>query len=289
MEKETILAKIRATMSFSEETFAWLENLPRIDGEDVWFKRDGGALFFSEFQGTWKEILVDSSEPLVQEYFRELGISENKLPKIRVYESYPGSWIIDAAIVMVGSMGTVYAVLKVVSELPNIANGLTELKDRVKRVFAKKANKAVNERLKSQSKQYNFPHPPSEPLSTDFVIDTRPLLSLTPSIMKSHKIHLNVAISRDSFSLENLGSDIMRDIQIGIFKSKTQKHEWKYYESYMGKVDILSPHQTITKDISDFKNPRDESLDLSDNIPLHVDCWVQDSHGIYLFMFYLEE
>jgi len=276
-------------MSFSEETFAWLENLPRIDRKDVWFKREGGALFFSEFRGIWKEILVDSSEPLVQGYFRELGIPENKLPKIRVYESYPGSWIIDAAIVMTGSMGAVYAVLKAVSELPKIADGLTELKNRLKKAFTKKANEAVNEQLKSSSSRYNFLPPPAQPLSTDFVIDARPLLSLIPSIMKSHKIHLNVAISRNFFSLENLGNDIMRDIQIGIFKSRTPKHEWKYYESYMGKVDILSPHQTITKDIGNFKNSMGECLDLSDNVTLHVDCWVQDSHGIYLFMFYLEE
>ena len=289
MEKETILAKIRATMSFSEETFVWLENLPRIDREDVWFKREGGALFFSEFQGTWKEILVSSSEPLIQGYFGELGIPENKLPKIRVYESYSGSWIIDAAIVMTGSMGAVYAVLKAVSELPKIADGLTELKNRLRKAFTKKANEAVTKQLKSSSARYNFPPPPTKPLSTNFVIDARPLLSLTPSIMKSHKIHLNAAISRDSFSLENLCNDIMRDIQIGIFKSRTPKHEWKYYESYMGKVDILSPHQTITKDIADFKNSKGETLDLLDNIPLHVDCWVQDSHGIYLFMFYLEE
>ena len=289
MEKETILAKIRATMSFSEETLEWLEGLPRIDGVEVWFKREGGTLFFSEFRRNWEEILVDSSEPLVQEYFRELGIPENKLPRIRVYESYSGSWIIDAAIVMAGSMGSVYAVLKAVSELPKIADGLTELKDRLKRTFSKKANKAVHEHLKSQSTRYHFPPPPTNPLSTDFVIDARPLLSLTPSIMKSHKIHLNAAISRDSFSLENLSDDIMRDIRIGIFKSKTPRHEWKYYESYMGKIDILSPHQTITKDISDFKNSKGEPLDLSDNTPLHVDCWVQDSHGIYLFMFYLEE
>lgn len=288
MEKETILAKIRATMSFSEETFEWLRRLPQIEREDVWFTREGGSLFFSEFRRSWEEILINSSESMVQGYFRELGIPEDNLPKAKVYESYSGSWIIDAAIVMAGSMGTVYAILKSVSELPKIADGLTELKDRLKRTFAKNANKAVNEHLKSQSTRYNFPPPPVEPLSTDFVIDARPLLSLTPSIMKSHKIHLNAAISRDSFSLENLGNDIMRDTQIGIFKSKTQKHEWKYYESYLGKIDILSPHQTITKDISDFKNSKRESLSLLDNMPLHVDCWVQDSHGIYLFMFYLE-
>ena len=289
MEKETILARIRATMSFSEKTFEWLERLPQIDKVDVWFKREGGSLFLSEFRRDWEEILINSSEPMVQGYFRELGILENNLPKVKVYESYSGSWIVDAAIVMAGSIGTVYAILKAVSELPKIADGLTELKDRLKRTFAKKANKAVNERLRSESTRYGFPPPPPEPLFTELVIDARPLLSITPSIMKSHKIHLNVAISRDSFTLENLGNDVMRDIRIGIFKSKIPKHEWKYYESYMGTIDILSPHQTITKDVGEFKNSKGELLDLLDNAPLHVDCWAQDSHGIYLFMFYLED
>lgn len=288
MEKETILAKIRTTMSFSEETFEWLQRLPQIDRRDIWFKREGGNLFFSEFRRSWEETLINSSEPTVQAYFRELGIPEDNLPKVKVYESFSGSWIIDAAIVIAGSMGTVYVILKSVSEIPKIVDGLTDLKNRLRKTFTKKANEAVNKKLKSSSSRYNSPPPPIKPLSTDFVIDARPLLSLTPSLMKSHKIHLNAAISRDSFSLENLGSDIMRDIQIGIFKSGNQKHEWKYYESYMGKVDILSSHQTITKDVGDFKNSKGESLSLLDSMPLHVDCWVQDSHGIYLFMLYLE-
>lgn len=289
MEKETILARIRATMDFSQKGHKWLEKLPQVDGEDIWFKTRGGYYFFSEFKEQWKELLINSSEPIVQEYFRRLGISENNLPKVKVYESYSGSWILDAAIIMGGSIGTVYTILKAVSELPRIADGLVELKDRLKKMFAKKANEAASTRLKSLGARYKFPSPPSDMLSTDFVIDSRPLSSLTPSIMKFHKIHLNVAISRDSFTIENLGDDIMRDIRIGLFKSKTPKHEWKYYESYVGAIDILSSHQTITKDVNEFKNSRGELLDLSDNTPLHVDCWIQDSHGIYLFLFYLED
>lgn|GEM_PF-1562903 len=379
MEKETILAKIRATMSFSEETFVWIGSLPKIDvtylfcweeipgndtdkflrfltqkfdisglqnariektndgrtiiistenkyislkldhnitkvqliineklfdeliakrendkikiyeGADVWFKKEKGNPFFSEFHRTWEETLIDSSQPIIQEYFHQIGISENNLPKIKIYESYSGSWIIEAAIVMVGSIGTVYAILKGISELPEISDGLTDLKSRLKKQFTKKANEAVNERLKSSSSHYNFSPPPTNPLYTDFVIDARPLLSITPSLMKSHKIHLNAAISRDFFSIENLGDDIMRDIQIGIFKTTTPKSEWKFYESYMGKIDILSPHQTIAKDIGDFKNSKGEQLNLSEKMPLHTDCWIQDSHGIYLFMFYLDK
>ncbi len=289
MEKETTLANIRATMSFSEETLEWLERLPQVDGEDVWFKREEGSLFFSEFRGHWAKTLTDSSQEMVQRFFSELGIPEDNLPKVKVYESYSGSWEIEAAIVMAGSIGTAYTILKAVSELPKIADGLNELKGRLKRVFAKKANRAVNEHLTSQSDRYAFPSPPSEPVRTNFVIDVRPLLSITPSIMKSHKVHLGVAISKDSFSLENLGDDVMRDIKVGVFKSRTPQNHWEYHRSYKGRIDILSSHQTITKDVGEFKDLGGEPLDLLDNAPLHIYCWIQDSHGIYLFMFYLED
>lgn len=286
MEKETILAKIRVTMSFSEATLVWFED---IQNPDIWFAREGGSPYFSEYSGSYKRVLVSSSEHIIHSYFLELGLPNEKLPHVKVYKSYSGSLIIEAALIMIASMGTAYTILKNVSELPKIADGLTELKDRMKKDFSRKASEKVNEYLKSAASQYNLPPPPSKPIYVDFVLDARPLLSLTPSIMKSHKVHLNVAISRDAFTLENLGQNIMRDIRIGIFKGHFQRNQWSYADSYMGTIDILSSQQTITKEIADFRNSQDVSLDLSDNSPLHIDCWVQDSHGIYLFMFYLED
>lgn len=286
MEKETILAKLRVTMGFSELALDWLE---KIQNSNIWFAREGGTPFFSEFRGSWERILVSSSESIINDYFLELGLPKEKLPRVKVYESYSGSWIMEAALVMFASIGTAYTILKGISELPKIADGLTELKNRLKKEFSRNASEKVYEHLKSAVNRYGIPPPPSKQIIyTDFVLDARPLLSLTPSIMKSHKVHLNVAISRDALTLENLGQDIMRDIRIGILKSYSQKNQWSYADSYMGAIDILSSQQTITKDIADFRNSRGEPLDLSDSSPLHVDCWVQDTHGIYLFMFYLE-
>jgi hypothetical protein len=107
--------------------------------------------------------------------------------------------------------------------------------------------------------------------------------------MKSHKIHLNAAVSRDAFILENLREDTLRNINIGLFKGHTQRHQWNFADSYMGNIDILSPHQTITRSITDFRNTAGHPLDLYNDLALHVDCWVQDSFGIYLFMFFLEK
>lgn len=287
MEKETVLAKIRVSMGFSEATLDWLE---QIKNSNMWFAREGGTLFFSELRDSWEKILISSSETIIHDYFLELGLSKEKLPRVKVYESYSGSWIMEAALIMFASIGTAYTILKSISELPKIADGLTELKDRLKKEFSRKASDKVYEHLKSLANQYKIPPPPSKQIIyTDFVLDARPLLSLSPSIMKSHKVHLNVAISRDAFTLENLGQDTMRDIRIGIFKSFSQKNQWSYADSYMGIIDILSSQQTITKDIADFRNSKGQPLDLSDISLLHVDCWVQDTHGIYLFMFYLED
>jgi len=274
-------------MGFSEATLDWLE---QIKNSNIWFAREGGTPFFSEFRGSWEKILVSSSETIIHDYFLELGLPKEKLPRVKVYESYSGSWIMEAALIMFASIGTAYTILKGISELPKIADGLTELKDRLKKEFSRKASKKVYEHIKSSANQYKIPPPPSKQIIyTDFVLDARPLLSLSPSIMKSHKVHLNVAISRDAFTLENLGQDTMRDIRIGIFKSFSQKNQWSYADSYMGTIDILSSQQTITKDIANFRNSKGQPLDLSDSSPLHVDCWVQDTHGIYLFMFYLED
>ena len=286
MEKETVLAKIRVTMSFSEATLVWLED---IQNSDIWFARDGGSPYFSEYHGSYERILVNSSEHIIHSYFLELGLPDEKLPHVKVYESYSGSLIIEAALIMIASMGTTYTILKSISELPKIADGLTELKDRLKKDFSCKASEKVNENLKSAANQHKLLPPPSKPIDVDFIIDARPISSLTPSIMKSHEVNLNVAISRNAFTLENLRQNIMRDIKIGIFKGHSQRNQWSYADSYMGTIDIISSQQTITKEIADFRNSQDVSLDFSDNSPLHIDCWVQDSHGIYLFMFYLED
>ena len=281
MEKATILAKIRASIDFSDESYSWLEKLP----EDIWIRNT--EAFFSEFNSVWKRTLIDSAEPIILDYFRELGIQEKNLPKIKIYETFKGSWIVEAALILTGSIGTAYSILKVVSEIPKIVKGLSELKDLIKTKFNLKANKEATTRLKSIGRR-NIPNPPQKVLRTDFSIDARPMLSLTPSKMKSHKIHLNVAVSIDSLTIENLGDRLIKDIQIGIFKDKIQRHQWTYQESYMGTINMLSPHQTIAKDCTEFRNNADEPLDLMSSLPSFVDCWVQDSHGIYLFNFYLE-
>jgi len=285
MEKETILAKMRVTIRFSEKATTWLDQANELD---IWFAKERGTAFFSEFRDTWDRVLVESCEPVVHGYFTKLGCPQNMLPRIRVLESYAGSWVMEAAITMLATVGTTYTILKGLSELPDMADGLNKLKDRLQREFTELTSQKVCDTLNDNPHSKALPPPPPKPIVTDFVIDARPLLALSPSKMMSHKIHLSVGVSRDTFTLENLGDDPLRDVRIGLFKGHSQRNQWNYADSFTGTVSLLSGHQTITKKIDEFRSSAGQPLDLQDPVDLHVDTWIQDGHGIYLFMFFLE-
>jgi hypothetical protein len=286
MEKETILAKLHVTMRFSESAKTWLD---QANEQNIWFAKEQGTAFFSEFRGTWDRALVESCEPLVHGYFTKLGCPQNMLPRIRVLESYAGSWIMEAAITMFATVGTTYTILQGLSELPEMADGLNKLKDRLKKEFTELTSRKVRETLTGNPHSKALPPLPPKPIIADFIIDARPLLSLTPSKMMSHKIHLSVGVSRDAFTLENLGDEPLRDIRIGLFKGHSQRNQWSYADSFMGTVSLLSGHQTITKPIDDFRSSSGQELTLQEPTDLHVDAWIQDEHGIYLFMFFVAQ
>lgn len=291
MEKTTVLARLRFTFDFSNEMLNWLEHFP-----DAWFAREGGSGFLSEYSGSWWETFDDVVTPEIQSYFRELGVPHNNLPFVQRGEIYRGSVIIEAAIVMAGSVGVAYTVLKGVSEIPEIADGLSELKGRTLKKLKPQMNKKVSETAcavaQNTAQQRAIPPPPLPPETitrVDFVIDARPLRSLTPAILKSHKIHLSCGVSRDSFTLENLGDEPLQDVRIGLFRTETQRHQWAYEDSYRGNFPLVSSRQTIAKNLGEFRDSVGNRFDLSDGNAVYVDCWVQDNHGIYLFNFFLEK
>lgn len=245
-------------------------------------------MFFREFSQSWDHMFIESCESDIREYFKEIGVPEQYLPKVKISETYTGSWYIEAVLAMSGTVGTIYVILKGISELPKIADGLTDLKSRIKKKFAKKANESVAARI-AQGEHKQLPPPPSNVVNTDFVIDARPLVALASESLHSHKIYLSVAISRNTFTLENLGNEPLQNVQIGIFRSDSQRNQWAFADSFTGTIPFLSGCQTIVRDVSEFKHTSQGDLDLSGKKPIHVDCWIQDQHGIYLFMFYLDK
>jgi hypothetical protein len=87
--------------------------------------------------------------------------------------------------------------------------------------------------------------------------------------------------------LENLGAEPMRDVRIGIFSSPTRRNQWTFIDSFSGLVSLLSPRQTISKRIEEFRDGFGNRLDLDSGGLACVDCWIQDERGIYLFNFIL--
>lgn len=311
MEKKTTLARLKFTIDLSDEAKEWLNTFY----SDSWMAKQNGSAFLLEFGGRWKEIFDGIVGNTIGQYFREFKIPEEKLPIIEKGEVYRGSWIMEAAIIMFGSIGTAFTILKGASELPEMAEGLSKLKDKllqeIRPAVNNEARKNIgmlggkigdgnsfkpenNPRVALEAspesiEQQIRPPPPQNFVNVDLMIDARPLLALTPSILKTHKIHLSVSVSRDSFVLENLGTDPLRDVQIGLFRAATERNQWSYGDSYMGNYPIVSGHQSMAKSLGEFRDNTGTRFDLSDGNDVFVDCWVSDSHGIYLFKFFIEK
>jgi hypothetical protein len=290
MEKETVLARIRLTLDLNEQTKAWLRTMP-----NAWFAQSDGSGFLSEFGGTWERLFVEDAQAEIQHFFQELGVSPDHMPMVRTGERYVGSWIADASVVMFGSVGTAYTVLKGVSELPEIADGLSKLKQRIVKRLRPHLDSAVRDSLNGAARNVipgevlGLTPPPRSVATVDLVIDARPTLSLTPALMKSHQIHLSVAVSRQSLTLENLGDVPMTDVRLGLFSAATERNQWSFGDAYAADVPLLSGKQTVAKRIAEFRGQGGDCLDMSNGAAAFVDCWIQDRSGIYLFRFFLEQ
>ena len=288
MQKETVIAKVRAELAFSEEGKDYIRRL-----KGLWISENEGDMFLHEYGGHWNRIFTEYGQHLFEGYFKELGLESERLPQFKVVDSRRGSWVMEAALTMFGSIGSVYIVLKGLSELPQIADGLEELKSRLSKeltdIFEKEVHERIEPTIGNIDNTEKLPSAPKPLTSSSFSIDARPLRSLTPDKLLDHKIHLSVGISRSVFVLENLGDDDLRDLNIGLFKSATQRHQWSMEDAYSKNVPLLSPKQSISIGVIEFVDRRGDALEIVDSPPIYVDCWVQDQHGIFLFNFLIDE
>ena len=292
MNKETVIATLRADLSLSE---AFQTFLAGFDGDDnAWFARHGGDFFLSEFGSEWNSNFKEIAQSVSDDYFRTIGLSEEDLPKVTLTDSRPGSWIMEAALTMFGTVGTAYTILKAVADLPKIADGLEDAKKRLSQELKSRFKVRVPQQIEPvlSNRSAPTPLPPAvraNPTSVACSIDARPLRALTPDVAKAHSIHLSVAVSRSALSVENLGDSAIENVQIGLFKSSTQRHSWSFGDAYSRSIPRLGAKQSLCLNISDFTlESAGAKLDLSDGFALHVDCWIQDKSGIYLFNFFLE-
>jgi len=292
MNKETVIAKLRAEISATEEFCEFLSRYAYND--NAWSAKQGGDVFLGEFGHEWNTNSVEVAEHFFDRHFTDLGLREDQLPKVKIADSRRGSWIMEAALTMFGTVGTAYTILKGIAELPKLADGLEETKDRLRKELSERFRKKVPERIEPVISNFSLPSPttrmiPANPVNVTFSIDARPLRGLTPDAIKTHAIHLSVGVSRSALSVENLSESMLENLRVGLFKETSQRHNWNFADAYSKTVPCLSGKQSISMAVGEFHSESDNSaLDLSDSAPLFVDCWLQDNNGIYLFNFYLE-
>lgn len=292
MEKKTVIANIRAEITLNSE----LQNFfAKFDSyENAWFARQGGDVFLGEFGHTWDVNFIDVAQSVFDAYFQSLGVRQDQLIKVELTDSRKGSWIMEAALTLFGTVGTVYTILKGIAELPELADGLENTKARLQKELSARFKKEVSERIEPVISNAGIPAliPPGiqmNPVSVSCSIDARPLRGLTPDVAKTHAIYLAVAVSRSALSVENLGDSCIENLRIGIFKSSIERNSWNFGEAYSKSVLRLSGKQSTSLSIDQFvREASREELNLWDDEPLYVDCWLQDNAGIYLFNFFLE-
>jgi len=299
MEKTTVLANLRLTMRFNQATLKWLQRYP-----DSWVSKEEGSVFLAEFGGTWERLFLESANHEAQAYFTKLGVPAERLPFVLVGVRFRGSWELVAYLVITGTVSSTFAFFKGISELPKIAEGLSAVKAGIQKHLQPLLDLAARDQLiqtlglneeprRMRSGgipvpvQTEQPLPPPTVVESDLMLDSRPLASLTPAV-KVHKVHLSVGVSREGFTLENLGDDPLRNVRLGLFRTKTERHQWSYVDSYTAGLNLLSGGQTTSKRLGEFRDQQGNLLDMSDGEAAYVDCWVEDDHGIYLFRFFLE-
>lgn len=294
MEKQTVIATLRVELGFSNEMRGMISDSPELS--DVSWADNGGDGFLAEFGGQWNNIFVDTANELYEKHFRDLGLTQEQSPRTILTDSRRGSWIMEAAITFACTIGSTYTILKGISELPKIADGLEETKERLRKDLLKRFSKQVAVRIEPTIGQ--LPQSPSGlsassiagSITVNCSIDARAVRGLTPDTMKSHSVHLSVGVSRSAVSIENLGESSIQHLNVGIFESFQQQSSWNFADAFSKTVPLLSGGQSLSIDVGDFVSAKTgKQLDLSSNQQLYIDCWVQDQYGIYLFNFCLQQ
>ena len=192
MEKETVILRLKTSIDFGQETISWLNQVSNIVDEqkkdnEIWFAKENGKYFLSKFKDTWQQAFTEEVDLTVQNYFLELGFDKDFLPKTKIIKSYSGSWVMEAAVTIASTIGGTYVLIKGVSEIPDMVEGLTKLKDIIAKKFHRRVDKEATDLLSEQAaKHNNLPSLPHHVMQTkDFVLDDKPLASLKPNEMES--------------------------------------------------------------------------------------------------------
>ena len=216
MEKETVILRLRVSIDIGQDAITWMNSVTNFDKQNdnvFWFAKDGGKIFLSIFQNSWQQALVEETDQTIQIYLLELGFNEKLLPKTKITEAFSSSWEMYAEVTILASVRVTFALIKDVSEIPDMVEGLTKLKDSIADKFFRRADIKAAELLKELAKINQLPPPPANILEmVDFVLDARPILLLKPSEMKADSLYFQAAVSQDDKSNSKLIESELSDI-----------------------------------------------------------------------------
>ncbi|AXV40390.1 hypothetical protein [Methanobacterium sp. BAmetb5] len=280
MENNVILAKINFFMDLSDETKIWLCDLEK---NNPCFRNEIDLDYFSFNKEKWKIIFVNSSQQIIDEFFLDLGLSKEYLPKIEVQDYYSGSFVINADIIISSGLTLLFNSIHGFSGVPQIYEGLKGLKTKWNESIRDIISKEVYQDLKNTYNQ----RPPRVTVDTKIAIDTRPLLDLNERDMRSQSAQINVGLSRHSFKLENLSEETISHLRVGLLIGFSKEKLCEFENSYQNGINNLFAHKSITINLCDFLDKNGNSFDLPRE-PVYIVCWVEEGNGIYFFQFYLD-
>lgn len=244
--------------------------------------------FLRDNRQLWEASLVESAGRLFSEYFASSVGPGSVRPSlaVRITDSYQGSWVIEAAVVLLATASAAHSFLKHVSEIPSIFEGLGKIKDRLQSAYTKLVNHGANQRIAAlagtQMASGNIV------AVQQMIVDPRPVLRLSNAPEKRSAVNLAAAISRHALSLDNMSDRDLHYVRLGVFKGDSRMYEYDYAKSYMGTVSCIPANQRAVRQLSFFVDEAGRELALPPGKDTYVACWVSDADNITVFQLFLE-
>lgn len=216
------------------------------------------------------------------QFFSSQNINVDNLLKVKICKTNYGSLQIFSDVVFLAPLAVAYELLKIALELWENTNKTKQMLQTTGQALEKKYNKFVRSKL-----ELIAPNPPKDVSTLKLSIESDNISYVISSFknMDKHKIQLQVDLSRNNIKLINLSEEELAFTRIGIFKNDTPQIKWEFYKSYQGNSVKIGPLENTSMNISDFVNCDRTELNIQQDLPLYVDCWLEDIKGIYLVKF----
>lgn len=162
------VASIYATVTCAPEFMEWRKNALR-SAEAEGIDYSSHQLLISSAREL-SSALCELTKPALERHFVAMGLPGEFTVDVVPIRSSFGSWIVEAA-VLIGALASGYSVVKALSQVPSILDGLEELSNRLLRLFARKANRICQEHLEPASQLLGLPTPPETLVTADLRIE----------------------------------------------------------------------------------------------------------------------